>query len=160
QLLLWCLLLLGGCRAPRLETVDQSVANFACLSFDLAPAPAPAAQSPRTPTGSRDAAPSPRLSANVIPAACSQVGAAAPGQVPPTLQKFQLEIPKEVPGSEAPLIKLPAEPTERRKIVGRLYPEPRPLPEEPKALPGPNGRPYMLADLQQLAAANSPALRQ
>ena len=27
-------------------------------------------------------------------------------------------------------------------------------------LPGPNGRPYTLADLQQLAAANSPTLRQ
>src|SRR5262249_38798947 len=35
-----------------------------------------------------------------------------------------------------------------------------PLPEEPKARPGPDGKPYTLADLQQLAAANSPTLRQ
>jgi cobalt-zinc-cadmium efflux system outer membrane protein len=31
---------------------------------------------------------------------------------------------------------------------------------EPTALPGPDGHPYTLADLQQLAAANSPTLRQ
>jgi cobalt-zinc-cadmium efflux system outer membrane protein len=46
------------------------------------------------------------------------------------------------------------------KAIGRLYPEPPPLPEEPAPVPGPHGRPYALADLQQLAAANSPVLRQ
>src|SRR5262249_38494362 len=81
-------------------------------------------------------------------------------EVPPKLQKYQLEIPKEVPGAEAPLIKLPAERAEQEKAIGRLYPSLPPLPAEPAALPGPHGRPYTLTDLQQLAAANSPQLRQ
>jgi cobalt-zinc-cadmium efflux system outer membrane protein len=34
------------------------------------------------------------------------------------------------------------------------------LADEPAAQPGPNGRPYTLADLHELAAANNPALRQ
>src|SRR5437016_1921816 len=39
-------------------------------------------------------------------------------------------------------------------------PPPKALPAGPAALPGPAGRPYTLADLQHLAADNSPALRQ
>jgi cobalt-zinc-cadmium efflux system outer membrane protein len=76
------------------------------------------------------------------------------------LQKYQLEIPKGVPGSEAPLIRLPAERAERQKTIDRLYPDLSALPEEPAPQLGPNGRPYTLADFQQLAAANSPQLRQ
>ncbi len=41
-----------------------------------------------------------------------------------------------------------------------MFPNLPPLPAEPTAVPGPEGRPYTLADLQQLAAANSPELRQ
>ncbi|MBV8611926.1 MAG: TolC family protein, partial [Singulisphaera sp.] len=41
-----------------------------------------------------------------------------------------------------------------------LYPELPPLPVEPRTQPGPGGKPYTLADLQRLAAANSPTLRQ
>ena len=39
-------------------------------------------------------------------------------------------------------------------------PELPPLPVEPKVQPGPEGKPYTLADFQRLAAANSPTLRQ
>ena len=42
----------------------------------------------------------------------------------------------------------------------RLYPELPALPVEPKPQPGPGGKPYTLADLQRLAAAHSPTLRQ
>ncbi len=76
------------------------------------------------------------------------------------LHKFELLIPKEIPGSETPLVKLPEQRTERGGAVARFFPKLPPLPEEPTPLPGPNGRPYSLADLQRLAAANSPTLRQ
>ena len=76
------------------------------------------------------------------------------------LRKFELRIPREVPGSETPLVKLPAERAQREGAVARLYPQLPPLPEEPVPLPGPNGQPYTLAELQRLAAINSPALRQ
>ena len=41
-----------------------------------------------------------------------------------------------------------------------LFPPLPTLPEDPAALPGPDGRPYTLSQLQQIAAANSPDLRQ
>jgi cobalt-zinc-cadmium efflux system outer membrane protein len=71
-------------------------------------------------------------------------------------------LPLEMPGSEAKDIKLPPldQKEARRRAIQQLYPPLPPLPAEPTALPGPAGRPYTLADLQQLAASNSPELRQ
>ena len=51
-------------------------------------------------------------------------------------------------------------PEQKQQAIRRLYPELPPLPATPTPLPGPNGRPYTLADLQKLAAENSPTLRQ
>jgi cobalt-zinc-cadmium efflux system outer membrane protein len=96
--------------------------------------------------------------ANLVPAAFSEVQGSV--QVSPSLQQFQLKIPEGVPGAEAPLIQLPADRAAREQAIARLYPALPPLTDEPVPLPGPNGRPYTLADFQQLAAANSPALRQ
>jgi cobalt-zinc-cadmium efflux system outer membrane protein len=75
-------------------------------------------------------------------------------------RKLDLNIPPQLPGSEAPRIVLPTERAEVDRAIERVYPELPPLPLEPKPLPGPAGRAYTLADLQRLAAANSPALRQ
>jgi cobalt-zinc-cadmium efflux system outer membrane protein len=72
----------------------------------------------------------------------------------------RLKIPDAVPGSETPPIQWPKEPAERAAMVAKLYPPLPPLPEDPKPLPGPNGHPYTLAELQQLAADNSHALHQ
>jgi cobalt-zinc-cadmium efflux system outer membrane protein len=83
-----------------------------------------------------------------------------PGKPEGVRPRLELNIPPEIPGSEAPLVKLPKDKAALQREVARLYPELPPLPAEPTALPGPDGHPYTLADLQQLAAANSPALRQ
>lgn len=72
----------------------------------------------------------------------------------------RLPIPTVVPGAETPLIELPADKAKRPGEIRRLYPKLPPIPQEPQALPGPEGRSYTLADLQQIAAANSPQLRQ
>jgi outer membrane protein, heavy metal efflux system len=143
-ILLAGLLLLGGCRAPHLETIDQSVADLASRPFDVAPVSGPSVASAN----------------GGIQNAAFQTPASAPQQVSPTLQKYQLEIPAVVPGSEAPLIKLPTDRAEREKAIDRLYPGLTVLPEEPVPQPGPDGRPYTLADFQQMAAGNSPQLRQ
>jgi cobalt-zinc-cadmium efflux system outer membrane protein len=166
---LWCLLVLAGCHAPRLETIDESVANFASRRFDVTPMTAREAPDARPPSSgtargeesseSKGATPPPS-SADLAPAAFAQAEGRPATQVPPSLQKFQLKIPEEVPGAETPLIQLPSDRAERAKVIDRLYPQLPPLPEEPVALPGPNGCPYTLADFQQLAAANSPLLRQ
>jgi cobalt-zinc-cadmium efflux system outer membrane protein len=84
-------------------------------------------------------------------------GAQDPKQPPP---KFGLHVPDAIPGSEAPLITLPADPAARQEALRKMY---APLPllrEEVRPLPGPNGQPYTLADFQRIAAENSPVLRQ
>jgi cobalt-zinc-cadmium efflux system outer membrane protein len=97
---------------------------------------------------------------NVIRASMTQIERADPGLAAPQPGKFELTIPKAVPGSEAPLVTLPADRAERPAAVARLFPALPSLPEEPVPQPGPAGRPNTLADLQRLAAANNPLLRQ
>jgi outer membrane protein, heavy metal efflux system len=130
-------------------------------------APKPAGDPPREDgASSGGATPSEGVSGSesrsdgVVRASFTRVDRAPPGQAAPALHKFELMIPKEVPGAETPLVTLPRERAEQEEVVSRLFPQLPPLPEEPAPLPGPSGRPYKLEDLQQLAAANSPALRQ
>ena len=87
----------------------------------------------------------------------SQRGPSTPG---PMQRKLDLSIPPELPGSEAPRVQLPKEKAALEREIQRIYPELPPLPVEPPEQPGPEGKPYTLADLQRLAAANSPTLRQ
>ena len=96
----------------------------------------------------------------LIRASFNQIERADPGLAASQPGKFELTIPKAVPGSEAPLVTLPADRAERPAAVARLFPALPPLPEEPVPQPGPDGRPYTLADFQRLAAANNPGLRQ
>jgi cobalt-zinc-cadmium efflux system outer membrane protein len=74
--------------------------------------------------------------------------------------RLELNIPAEIPGSETGRIELPKDPEAAERTIRRIYPKLPLLPVEPKPVPGPDGKPYTLADLQQLAAANSPTLRQ
>jgi cobalt-zinc-cadmium efflux system outer membrane protein len=75
-------------------------------------------------------------------------------------RRVDLNIPPELPGSEAPKVELQGDPATLDAEIDRIYPELPPLPEEPTVQAGPQGKPYTLSDLQSLAAANSPALRQ
>jgi cobalt-zinc-cadmium efflux system outer membrane protein len=94
---------------------------------------------------------------NVLAAAWTQP---APGDTAAGQRKLDLEISPRLPGSEAPRIVLPRDSAAKEREIERLFPELPSLPVEPKPQPGPGGKPYTLADLQRLATANSPALRQ
>ena len=169
-------LLLSGCRTPPLHSVDRTIADLASHPFDEAPAtvPKPTEAPPKPaetrPPGdgalqgaawpSRDAPRAGEPAKGVVPVSFNQVERGGPGQVAPPMQKFELQIPREVPGSETPLVKLPRDPAERDAAIARIFPKLEPLPDEPVPLPGPNGHPLTLAELQRIAAANSPALRQ
>jgi cobalt-zinc-cadmium efflux system outer membrane protein len=80
--------------------------------------------------------------------------------------KTRFEVPKvpaEIPGAEAQDTiprQLPKDPEERQRLIQRLFPKLPPLPTPPEPVPGPDGVPYTLASLQQIAAENSPTLRQ
>jgi cobalt-zinc-cadmium efflux system outer membrane protein len=117
------------------------------------------------PSANQGAAALPRQAVDVRTVAWLESGP-SPSQTPgidPRLaaqRRLDLNIPPEIPGSEARRLELPREPGERQHEIQRLFPALPPLPAEPIPLPGPNGRPYTLADLQQIAAVNSPRLRQ
>jgi cobalt-zinc-cadmium efflux system outer membrane protein len=74
-----------------------------------------------------------------------------------------LRLPLSLPGGNPELPLLPgkdAPSEERRKAIQRLFPPlPPPLPS-PVPEPGPFGHPMTLAELQQIALANSPLIRQ
>jgi cobalt-zinc-cadmium efflux system outer membrane protein len=155
------LVLLNGCLYHVREQTDQAAAELATHAFDLAPPPSAEAPHSAPPTS---AAPKP-LPLLGPPA---DVQTTALMQAQPNASKaegirsqFNLEIPPEVPGSEGEFIKrLPEDDAARRRVIARLYPDLPPLPEAPTPLPGPDGHPYTLADLHQLAVANSPTLRE
>ncbi len=178
---LFAVLLLGGCVYDTRERVDQTVSAMACHAYDSQPAsapvpgqapmPGPAAANPPggtggylpPPAGATGFAPPPTRGTGA-PAAdvrtIAWLDAAAPPQSSGRNDHLDLNIPPEIPGSEAPRISLPKEQAQKQLQIDRLYPPLPPLPAEPQPLAGPNGRPYTLADFQQIAAANSPALRQ
>ncbi|HEX7376082.1 MAG TPA: TolC family protein, partial [Pirellulales bacterium] len=74
----------------------------------------------------------------------------------PTRAPIELRIPARLPGSETP----PVGELTGAAAVDQVYPDLPPLPVEPRMVQGPNGKPLTLEELQRIAAANSPALRQ
>ncbi len=157
------LLLLSGCLYHAAEHTDQSVCDLAAHPYDLSlPAPAETAQ-PAPPAPNAPGAPGKEGAA--APAAATDVRTAAFMQAeppnPPVVARPPVKVPEDLPGAETPLLPvLPKERAEREAAVRKLYPPLPALPEEAVALPGPDGHPYTLADLQRIAAGNSPTLRQ
>ena len=83
-----------------------------------------------------------------------------PPKDPGTKPGKVFELPPGLPGSDAPQVKVPQLPKdapapERQKAVQEAYPR---LIRAGGALPVPDGTPLTLADLQQIALANSPVL--
>ena len=156
------LFFLGGCLYHARERTDESVSALAAHPYDLLPpqppqnavaAPTSTATPPKQTEGTRQ----PALDIETAHYMEATSHAALP---PPGPTKLEPLIPPEIPGSEAIPIRLPREEQAKQRAIQQLYPELPPLPAEPTALPGPEGRPVTLAELQQLAAANSPELRQ
>jgi cobalt-zinc-cadmium efflux system outer membrane protein len=154
RLLLSAALLLSGCLYPVREKTDQTVCDLAAHPFDPEPASGPSPAPTMPPPGVREDKPT---------ATPSDVHTAALLQADKTEEiKRRLNIPDSVPGAETPAIQFPKDlPAEKRlKLIRDLYPELPPLPMSPAPQPGPGGQPYTLADLQRIAAENSPTLRQ
>ncbi len=172
-------LLLSGCVYDTQQRVDQSVCALTGHPYDQQPPassqpavtpavppalPAAPALSDRTAPPSNRVVPLPpiedgqrRMDVHTV----AWLDASSSSDKPSGGQtSLNLTIPTEIPGSEAPRIELPRSAAAKQREIERLYPELPPLAAEPVPVPGPNGRPYTLTDLQQIAAANSPQLRQ
>src|SRR5262249_39106978 len=77
---------------------------------------------------------------------------------PPDRKPF--ELPRDLPGADAPPLRPPnfrpdTPAAERERILRDLYPQP----DTPRPRPPLAGQPVSLADLQQMALANSPAVQ-
>jgi outer membrane protein, heavy metal efflux system len=151
---------LSGCLYQARERTDEAVCALAAHPYDLLPAsvesnPGTLAAS-QSPVPKAAIPPGPQLDVNTT------IDMKAQGvQTPASKPKGPPQIPPEIPGSEVkPIHPLPKDEKEKERWIQQVYPELPPLPVEPTPLAGPEGRPYTLADLQQLAAVNSPELRQ
>jgi cobalt-zinc-cadmium efflux system outer membrane protein len=71
----------------------------------------------------------------------------------------QMVIPPELPGAGLPPIQLPKDEKAREQELKRIYPPLAPLPADLQLACGPEGRPLALADLQRLATANNPSIK-
>lgn len=139
-----------GCLYPVSERIDGVVRDLALQPRDLQPidqALSPAAQA----NEEKKAKPAERQSdveKDELPA-----------------PKGRLNIPRDLlPGGTVGPLRLPPpneeNPAPRAKAIEQLYPPLPPLGDDPPDAPGPRGQPLCLTDLQQLAVANSPLVKQ
>jgi outer membrane protein, heavy metal efflux system len=178
RLLLSGALLLSGCLYHARERTDQAVCDLAAHPYDAAP-PAVVSNGPPQAAAEEVAKMVPVIPPTDVRTTALMQGRGVAAfdaldglaqiafeQVGPNPKlediKKKFNIPQEVPGRDAPPVPSGpwATPEEKLRDLRRFYSELPPLPQTPKALPGPDGRPYTLADLQQIAAKNSPTLRQ
>ncbi len=156
-------LLLCGCLYSGYKKADQAICDLAAHPFDVAP---PSYNAKVLQTSSSDKPSSDKPEASL--AGETDIRTAALLQRTEPLGKAhsleeRLKMPSGIPASDTPPV-LPnlrdLTPAQREEAIKRLYPELPPLDEAPRPLAGPNGCPLTLDDLQRLAAANSPALRE
>lgn len=169
-------LLLGGCCFAVRDEADRTVCNLAAQPLDVTmPAvdenlPKPvkegaADQQTRFIAPPQLPAAQPEPGTDSIRQAAAQKPTTTEPRKPTTLPNKlgNLNIPPELPGANAPPIRLPPRTAPEKDIdaaINRLFP---PLPElgpDSQPRPGPNGQPMTLADLQNLAMSNSPLIRQ
>jgi cobalt-zinc-cadmium efflux system outer membrane protein len=155
-------LLVAGCHSPVREDVDALICQRAGDIVDPQSAsllgPSPKADGP---AGGKE-----------LPKEVPELPPPRPLKQPTiTLERRMLDAVPGVPGSDAPEIKLPPlprpgkalTPEQQKKLeeaVNKYLPPLPPVGPEFEPVPGPGGQPLTLADLQQLARANSPLLRQ
>jgi outer membrane protein, heavy metal efflux system len=160
------LIFVSGCLYHAREHTDETVSEMVGHPYDVAPpesaaSASPPAAPPKAPGASAEKRPDNQASTQAdVQTTAYMAEEYAADQLPPEKPKIEPKVPPEIPGSEAPAFHLPEQQAARQRAIVALFPPLPPLPPDPTALPGPEGRPYTLAQLQQLAAANSPDLRQ
>jgi len=147
------LLLFSGCLLPVAQDVDGEVRELASHALDARAeidlrasnfelrGPKVEEQRSKSETGS------------------SESGASQP---PPAKLEQRLQLPETLPGSQAEL-RLPppgTPPEKRRQAILSIYPPLPPIEGLPPAEAGPFGHPLTLSELQGMARANGPVLRQ
>jgi cobalt-zinc-cadmium efflux system outer membrane protein len=166
------LLVLAGCYAPVRPDIDALICTSASRPLDLQPVTGTAPSASTLHPLGKNALDAPIANRpdeefeSILLASMQDKKADVPQPKGPSLLE-RLKIPPELEGSERThTIKIPLNDQKKpdlpklAEMVKKYFP---PLPDigpDPKPVPGPNGLPLTLADLQQLAQANSPQLRE
>jgi cobalt-zinc-cadmium efflux system outer membrane protein len=156
-------LLLGGCLYPVNQKLDTTVCDLAARPRDLQPTFA-ADQGTRPTTEDASA----KDKVRDTPKAKPKQGKDKKDEEEEIRERrSRIDIPPELmPGGRVPSINLkPPEDVKdpkkwKDKRLRELLPDLPPLGDDPPFPPGPEGRPLTLADLQKLAVANSPLIKQ
>jgi cobalt-zinc-cadmium efflux system outer membrane protein len=143
------LALLSGCNSPGPHPPDLSLKDLTSHTWDNSGPTSLAQPNDR------------QISQNseVRPAAFSAAEVASadnPGERP---QPRPLVPPADLPGSDAPPIVIPTERSEQEAAIRKLYPTLPALPADLILVPGPDGHALSLSDLQTMAFAHSPSIR-
>lgn len=142
------LLLVGGCTFPVREEADRIVCDLAARTIDPG-ALAPADQLPSTVKH--------ELPSEIEPSVYQQLGAQ---QIPPQTRPISKvpPVPKELPGSQVKMLDITE--SNRQEAIKRIYGPLPPIGPDPQPQLPPEGKPWTLADLQRVALASSPLIRQ
>ena len=159
------LVLLAGCQYHVAERTDRIIADIARKPFD--PEPKDLAKSATVMTAGaepinshEDKSTDSKAVKNVVKDV--QTASYLEGQFPAAAAEKpgRPEVPSSIPGVEVPHIVRPKTKKDAEDLVKQLYPPLPALPADRVPLPGPDGKPYTLSMLQEIAALNSPALKQ
>jgi cobalt-zinc-cadmium efflux system outer membrane protein len=150
-LISFCLL---GCTHSVQPQVETLVAEFASQPLDQTLPVKAEAPPPPMPPATMLLAPPPASTAS------SPVTPNKPASVSSFIERLRL--PASLPGGnpELPLPDKTAPPEVRREAIRKLFPPLPPLLLNPAPVPGPEGHPFTLAELQHLAMAQNPLIRQ
>jgi cobalt-zinc-cadmium efflux system outer membrane protein len=157
------LLLFAGCLYPVREKVDYVVCDLGAMPRDVEPK-RPDEPPPSMPPAGDQQTKSGKPAALAKDATLTWIAAEqAAGRDGPSILT-RLKLPAVLPGSEAKPLELPPlkpeTKAERDRIINDLYPPLEPLGPDPQPLPGPEGRPLTLSDLQRMALEKHPSIRQ
>lgn len=156
-------LLMAGCFYPVQEKIDYHVCELAAQPRDLQPLAPPDSPPEKAAPSPGQKHPSEREEGEVQQTSAQERGPAREGDPLPPPRRLTIP-PELLPRGPVPPIVLPPPTPEnegkRREAIQRLYP---PLPvmgPGPQPVPGPQGSPLTLSELQRLALSNSPQVRQ
>ena len=164
------LLMMGGCLYPVTQKIDATVCDLSSRPLDLQPSQFAPDQG-RPPTAPSEVKPASYQAGGSKPQAGDDKpkgggksfegeGADKPGGG--VKSQTRLRIPKELmPGGDVPDLDLENKaPAQKKRELQRFLPRLPDLGEDHPFPPGPEGRPLTLSDLQKLATANSPLIKQ
>jgi cobalt-zinc-cadmium efflux system outer membrane protein len=156
--LLVCLFLTSGCSLFTAREVDKEVREMA-FRVGVGPVRSESLLPDRPPifAEAKVATRPPTAAASTQQPELQLVTLEEPEQPKPPPKR--LVIPADLPGADAPPLKMPEDKAERRRVVSRLYPPIPSLPKLPPPAPGPEGHPLSLSDLQRLAETYSPTVK-